>query len=95
MGLGDTGYENSSVSYIGKHDQKYRVILQALCGLQALQPCPQEVAAAATAALFPPVGLAALTQRATSGQGTARSLSAARRVRREYLNLKLFNYYYY
>jgi hypothetical protein len=90
MWLGDTGYENSSVSYIGKHDQKYRVILQALCGLQALQPCPQEVAA-----LFPPVGLAALTQRPTSAQGTARSLSAARRVRREYLNLKLFNYYYY
>jgi hypothetical protein len=38
------------------------------------------------AAVFPPLSLPALTQRATSGQGTACSFSAALRVRREYLN---------
>jgi len=35
-----------------------------------------------------PFGLAMLNQRATSGQGTACTLSPALRVRREYLNLK-------
>lgn len=36
-------------------------------------------------AVFPPLGLASLTPSATSGQGTARSLYAALRVRREYM----------
>ena len=40
------------------------------------------------AAVFPPLGLDAMTQSARSGEGTARSLSAALGVRREYLNLK-------
>ena len=40
------------------------------------------------AALFPPLGLAALTERATSGQGTGRLTAAAPGVRRDYLNLK-------
>jgi hypothetical protein len=40
------------------------------------------------AAVYPFLGLAALTQRATSIQDTARLLSAALTVRRKYLNLK-------
>jgi hypothetical protein len=38
------------------------------------------------AAAFPPLGLAALTQSETSGHCTARSVSAALRVRRDYWN---------
>jgi len=41
-----------------------------------------------TAAVLLPFGLAMLNQSATSGQVTARTLSTALRVRREYLNLK-------
>ena len=42
------------------------------------------------AAVLPLLGLAAPTQRATSGQGTARSLSWAHGVRHEYFNLNYF-----
>lgn len=41
-----------------------------------------------TAAVFPRFGVAALTERATSWQGTGRSTAAAPGVYRDYLNLK-------
>ena len=92
MWLGNTGYENTSFSYIAKRDQTYRVILLSIVwGTSTIVALPAQVAAA----VFPTVALAALTQRATSGQGTARSFSAALSVRRKSLNFKLFNSFYF
>ena len=62
--LGKNSYKNSSVSNIRKGKQIYEVLLA--CDLAS--------------AVFPLLSLVALTQRPTSGWGTARSLSAAESV---------------
>ena len=77
--LGKISYHTATVWNIRKGKQIYtkpsfRVSLSCSFGL--------------TAAVFPQFGAAALTERATSGQGTGRSTAAAPGVHRNYLNLK-------
>ena len=64
-----SGYQNSSVWNVRQGKQIYEVLLQTLYGLQ----CPRP----SCCCCLPPLGVAALTQRASSGYDTARSLSAA------------------
>ena len=72
---------------LGKVNRYLKSFFTPSVGCRACSPACDPVAA-----VLPPVLLAALTQNARSGEGIVRWLSATLRLRRGYLNLKLFNY---
>lgn len=72
--LDKNAYQNSSVCSVTKGKYKHEVLFK--CSVRNLD-----------AFVFPTLVLVTLTQRSTSGKGTARWLSAALTVGREYLNL--------